>query len=68
VTTQKSLEKLPYGIYVPTQETCYSSIEARKNTIWNICDNIVTYIPDGIFSRLFYVVTDIPDGIFSRIF
>jgi hypothetical protein len=39
VTTQKSLEKIPYGISVPTQETCYSSIESRKNTIWNICDN-----------------------------
>jgi hypothetical protein len=40
VTTQKSLEKIPYGISVPTQETCYSSsIWSRKNTIWNICDN-----------------------------
>jgi hypothetical protein len=39
VTTQKSLEKIPYGISVQTQETCYSSIETRKNTIWNICDN-----------------------------
>jgi hypothetical protein len=29
----------PYGISVPTQETCYSSIESRKNIIWNICDN-----------------------------
>jgi hypothetical protein len=34
-----SIKKIPYGISVPTQETCYSSIESRKNIIWNICDN-----------------------------
>jgi hypothetical protein len=75
VTTQKNLEKIPYGISVPTQETCYSSIESRKNTITDIPYGIfsrlfcvVTDIPDGMFSRLFCVVTDIPDGIFSRLF
>jgi hypothetical protein len=31
--------QIPYGISVPTRETCYSSVESRKNTIWNICDN-----------------------------